>query len=189
MEAATAVFLEKGYAGATLDDVIARSGGSRQTLYTLFGGKAGLFAALVAERSSAIFEPFMNDEINDRPPQEVLPKLGARYLAIILTPEALGMYRIVVAESGARKQIGELFWLSGPGNARVLLTRYFTTQAKRRTLRLDDPERAAREFVGMLLGTLHLECLLGVRGAPDAAEIEANVANVVELFLNGCRNR
>jgi len=187
MDAATKVFLEKGYAGATLDDVIARSGGSRQTLYALFGGKQGLFEALVAERSASIFEPFIAAEIADLPPEEILPKLGARYLAIVTTKEALGVYRIVVAESAARREIGEAFWRAGPGNARTLLARYFATQAERQVLALDDPEQAAREFVGMLLGTMHMECLLGLRGTPAPAEIEASVRNVVRQFLDGCR--
>ena len=53
--AAREVFHQKGFAEATLDDVIALSGGSRQTLYALFGGKQGLFEALVTETCESIF--------------------------------------------------------------------------------------------------------------------------------------
>ena len=187
MDAATAVFLEKGYAGATLDDIIARSGGSRQTLYALFGGKQGLFEALVAERAESIFEAFPADELDDRLPDEVLTSLGIRYLEIVTTPEALGTYRLVVAESAARKEIAEVFWRLGPGNGRTLLSRYLAGQVKRGVLRLDDPESAARQFMGMLMGTLHLECLLGLRSTPVPAEIEAHVRSVVGQFLDGCR--
>jgi TetR/AcrR family transcriptional repressor of mexJK operon len=81
LEAATAVFLEKGYANATLDDIIARSGGSLQTLYSLFGGKQGLFEALIAELSSEIFAPFWAETLLDRQPEEVLVDVGIRYLA------------------------------------------------------------------------------------------------------------
>ena len=118
----------------------------------------------------------------------MLPKLGARYLAVITTPEALGMYRIVVAESAARKEIGELFWEAGPGNARRLMTRYFAMQVERQALDMDDTARAASEFIGMLIGTLHMECLFGLRSTPTPAEIEANVRNVVRQFLDGCRH-
>lgn len=186
MEAANAVFLEKGYAAATLDDIIARSGGSRQTLYALFGGKQGLFEALVAERSAAIFEAFPADELNDRDPDEVLRRLGCRYLEIVTTQDALGIYRLVVAESATRKEIAELFWRAGPANARTLLGRYFARQAERDVLRIEDPVQAARHFIGMLLGTLHMECLLGLRATPTPAEIELHVQSVVRQFLNGC---
>jgi TetR/AcrR family transcriptional repressor of mexJK operon len=187
MAAATAVFLEKGYASATLDDVIARSGGSRQTLYALFGGKQGLFEALVAERSASIFEPLSGDDIQDLPPEEVLLRIGARYLEIILTPEALGVFRLVMAESAARKEIAELFWRSGPGNGRTILARYFASLARRGVLKLDDPEQAARHYIGMLMGTMHMECLMGLRGTPEPAEIKQNVGKAVKQFLDGCR--
>jgi TetR/AcrR family transcriptional repressor of mexJK operon len=187
MQAATAVFLEKGYAGATLDDVIARSGGSRQTLYTLFGGKQGIFEALVAERSASIFEPFSEEDLNDRAPEEVLPKLGARYLDIITTPDALGVYRLVVGESSGRKELVELFWRYGPGAGRAQVARYFASLAKRGVLHLRDPEQSAGLFLGMLIGTMHMECLLGVRGTPSTAEIEAQVSDAVTQFLFGCR--
>src|SRR5258708_3587365 len=80
LEAATAVFLEKGYANATLDDIIARSGGSRQTLYSLFGGKQGLFEALIAEHCDKLFASFRAEGLLDRPPDEVLVEGGIRYL-------------------------------------------------------------------------------------------------------------
>lgn len=187
MDAATQVFLEKGYAGATLDDVIARSGGSRQTLYALFGGKQGMFEALVSERSASIFESFSADDLSNRPPDEVLNRFGTRYLQIITTPEALGMYRLVVAEGAARKELVELFWRLGPGSGRSLLARYFAEVMQRNALQLDDPEQAAGHFMGMLLGTMHMECLLGLRGTPALAEIADSVAQVVKQFLEGCR--
>lgn len=143
--------------------------------------------ALVAERSTSIFAPFLTDDVQDRPPEEFLLKLGARYLEIVTTPDALVMYRLVVAEISARKEVAELFWRSGPGHARVLLSRYFAIQVKHQMLKLDDPDQAARDFIGLLLGTMHMECVLRLRSKPAPAEIEASVRNVVRLFLDGCR--
>lgn len=42
-----------------------------------------------------------------------------------------------------------------------MLGRYLAGQVERGMLRLDDQEQAARYFMGMMLGTLHMECLLG----------------------------
>jgi TetR/AcrR family transcriptional regulator, mexJK operon transcriptional repressor len=187
LEAASAVFLEKGYAAATLDDVIARSGGSRQTLYALFGGKEGLFQAIVAERSAAIFEAFPADASHGRAPEEVLTELGIRYLEIVTTPEALGMYRLVVAEGAARPELAEQFWNSGPANARTQIGRYLAEQHRRGTLEVADPPGAAGEFWGLLLGLLHLECLLGLRAKPGRAELESHVRKAVACFLDGYR--
>ena len=56
LSAASEVFQKKGFAEATLDDVIALSGGSRQTLYELFGGKQGLFEAIISDNCERSFE-------------------------------------------------------------------------------------------------------------------------------------
>ena len=187
LEAATAVFLKKGYANATLDDVIARSGGSRQTLYSLFGDKQGLFEALVAERGDKIFAPFRAEGLLDRPPDEVLVEVGIRFLETVTTPDALGVYRLVVAEGVFMRELAERFWEVGPGHARALLAGYFEEQTRRGTLRLQDPEQAASQFLGMLLGNLQLQCLVGLREAPGPEEIEALVRTAVARFLDGCR--
>lgn len=187
LEAATAVFLKKGYANATLDDVIARSGGSRQTLYALFGGKQGLFEALVAERSDKIFAPFRAEGLLDRPPDEVLVEVGIRFLETVTTPDALGVYRLVVAEGVFMRELAERFWEVGPGHTRALLAGYFEEQTRRGTLRLQDPEQAASQFLGMLLGNLQLQCLVGLREVPGPEEIEALVRTAVARFLDGCR--
>jgi TetR/AcrR family transcriptional repressor of mexJK operon len=188
LEAATAAFLEKGYANTTLDDIIARSGGSRQTLYALFGGKQGLFAALVTERSSRIFSCWEEDsDLLDRPPEQVLVEVGMRYLEAVTTPEALGVYRLVVAECMSMKELAEQFWERGPDRARAVLAHYFEQQAGRGILLVEDPEQAARQFWGMLLGNRHMQCLLGLRPAPDRVEIEAYVRTAVTRFLDGCR--
>ena len=57
LKAATAVFLRRGFEGATLDEVIGRSGGSRTTLYEQFGGKEGLFAAIIDDLCHRLTAP------------------------------------------------------------------------------------------------------------------------------------
>ena len=92
LDAANAAFLEKGYAGTTLGDIIARSGGSRQTLYALFGGKQGLFEATVAERNAEIFRPLRAEGHLDRAPEVVLVEIGKHFLRNVLSPQALGLF-------------------------------------------------------------------------------------------------
>lgn len=187
LDAATAVFLEKGYGAATLDDVIARSGGSRQTLYSLFGGKQGLFEAIIAETSGKIFATFHTDDLLDRTPDEVLVDIGVRYLGTVLSPNALGLYRLVLAEGVFMKSLAARFWETGPGRGRKLLAEYFEQQTLRGALDLADCETAASQFMGLLLSSLQMQCLLGVREAPGPEEIQLFVQTAVARFLDGCR--
>ncbi len=87
------------------------------------------------------------------------------------------------------KELAERFWAMGPAHARAFLAEYFEQQTRRGTLRLQDPEQAAHQFWGMLLGSFQMQCLLGLREAPEPDEIEVFVRTAVAWFLDGCRAR
>lgn len=185
--AAAEVFAEKGYAEATLDDVIARSGGSRQTLYALFGGKQGLFEALIGEKCAAIFGRLLGEQTAAQPLEAELAVFGRGFLEVVTGAEATALYRLVIAEAPRIPEIAEAFWKQGPGRGRMLLAKYLTKHAERGVLRVADPEMAASAFLGMLVGQLQLQVVLGLRDPPKSAEIETIVGVAVTHFLDGCR--
>jgi AcrR family transcriptional regulator len=189
LQAANAAFLEKGYANTTLGDIIAKSGGSRQTLYALFGGKQGLFEAIVAELNAEIFRPLRAEGQLDRAPEDVLVEIGTRFVETVLTPSALGVYRLVVAEGPFMRELSEQFWNLGPARTVTAFENYFAEQTRRGILNLADAKQAARQFQGMLLGNFQMQCLLGVREIPPPEEIEAFVKSAVTRFLDGSRHR
>jgi len=188
LNAATAAFLEKGYASTTLGDIIAKSGGSRQTLYALFGGKQGLFETIVAERNAEIFRPLQAEGLLDREPEDVLVEIGMRFVEMVLTPDALGVFRLVVAEGPAMRELSERFWDLGPARTISAFEGYFAEQTLRGVLNLADAKLAARQFQGMLLGNFQMQCLLGICEIPSAEEIETFVKTSVARFLDGSRN-
>jgi TetR/AcrR family transcriptional regulator, mexJK operon transcriptional repressor len=186
LAAAREVFQEKGYAAATLDDVIARSGGSRQTLYAQFGGKQGLFEAMVLDRCSTVFEALAPLVAVARGPEEVLEEVGIRFLTAITSPKGLTLYRLVIAEAPRMPEIAQRFWTFGPARTRVLLAEYFDKQVERGVLHIPDTQVAAGHFIDMLPGTVRLQCVLGLREPPSQEEIRKIVRNAVGHFLRGC---
>jgi TetR/AcrR family transcriptional regulator, mexJK operon transcriptional repressor len=187
LNAANAAFLEKGYANTTLGDIIAKSGGSRQTLYALFGGKQGLFEAIVAERNAEMFRPLRAEGQLDRAPEDVLVEIGIRFVQMVLAPDAIGVFRLVVAEGPSMRELSERFWDLGPARTIDAFEGYFAEQSRRGVLRVDDAKQAARQLQGILLGNFHMQCLLGVREPPSPEEIRAFVKTAVTRFLDGSR--
>jgi AcrR family transcriptional regulator len=57
LRAAADLLLERGYAGVSVDEVVARAGGSKTNVYTYFGGKDGLFAAVMQRFCDEIVGP------------------------------------------------------------------------------------------------------------------------------------
>jgi AcrR family transcriptional regulator len=185
LDAANAAFLDKGYANTTLGDIIARSGGSRQTLYALFGGKQGLFEAIISERSAEFLRPLRAQGQYERTPEAILVEIGTHFLQAVLAPAAIGLFRLVVAEGPFMPELSERCWALGPANTVAEFERYFGEHTRGGVLKLRDPNLAAHQFLGLLLGTFHMQCLLGVRETPSGQEIETSVKAAVKLFLDG----
>jgi TetR/AcrR family transcriptional repressor of mexJK operon len=186
LAAAREVFQEKGFAAATLDDVIARSGGSRATLYEQFGGKQGLFEAMVSDRCSTVFEALAPAQIATQPPEEVLEEVGIRFLTAITSPKGLSLYRLIIAEAPRMPEIAQRYWTLGPARTRAMLAEYFDRQVVRGVLRLPDTLAAAGYFIDMLPGSVRLQCVLGLRDPPAPEEIRQTVRAAVAHFLHGC---
>jgi TetR/AcrR family transcriptional repressor of mexJK operon len=186
LAAARQVFEKKGFAEATLDDVIALSGGSRQTLYALFGGKQGLFEAITSDTCETIFQGLTPEKLATRATDEVLKEVGTRYLAIVTSPPCLSLHRLVVAEMPRIPEVAQRFWKLGPGRSRAFLSEFFDRQIERGLLRMPDSHAAAEYFLEMLSGTVRLQCLIGLRQPPTPREIEEIVHGAVAHFLHGC---
>lgn len=120
--AATDVFLQYGFEGATLDMVIERAGGSRSTLYKNFGDKEGLFAAVIADMIDDIFS-----EPDEKLPhfntiESILAFYGSRFLLNVLKPQSISLYRLILGEYNRFPEISHAFFEQGPVKSYRLLT-------------------------------------------------------------------
>jgi TetR/AcrR family transcriptional repressor of mexJK operon len=187
LEAATAVFLERGYEGATLGEIVARSGGSRATLYAQFGDKAGLFAAIIAALCERIVAPVAARI--EGPAEAALLAVGRGFMRVMMAPDSLSLYRIVIADGARFPELAEAVFSAGPKAAAEGLARYLAKKVRSGELALGDPGASARHFLEMVKGDLHFRALLGLAPAPSAVEVEACVALAVKTFLDGARPR
>src|SRR5690606_26762252 len=98
LEAALAVFAEKGFAATRLDEVARRAGVSKGTLYLYFEGKEALFEAVV--RSAIV--PRIADaetmlERHDGSAAELLAKLYRLFADVISDPKVSAIPKLVIA--------------------------------------------------------------------------------------------
>jgi len=93
------VFRAKGFEGASMSDVAERLGGSKATLYRYYGSKEELFAAALEE---ALRE--QNDDAYQRITRAAdlrdrLLEFADTYLKFRLTPEMIGVHRLMIASA------------------------------------------------------------------------------------------
>lgn len=183
LDAARALFFEKGYEATTLGEVVARSGGSLSTLYELFGNKPGLLAALVRERCEAIAAVVEGVGIAALPPRDALCTVGRHLVAQLTDPSSIALYRVVVAETPRQPELGRQFYAAGPEPGRRMMAGFLAGQTAQGALQVDDADEAALFFFNMLLGNYQSRLLCGLPAADDAAEVERHIGRTVDAFL------
>jgi AcrR family transcriptional regulator len=177
---AESVFLERGYADATMQVIAARAGASKETIYRHFGCKEALFSEIVRRRSARILG---GEEIAlSGSPAKVLLDLALNLLRLLGAPAALCLYRVVVAEAPREPELGRIFYAQGPGRVVARLAGYLKLAAARGELCVGDADLAARLFIGAVIA--HHQLLRLVMGASfSEAELVAHAREAVRLFL------
>lgn len=185
LEAASEVFLQEGYQGASIEAVIDRVGGSKRAIYSHFGGKQELFAALVAEASSKVIGAASPGNVEGKDIEDTLRTIGLQLSRVLMAPTTLGLYRAVMAEGPRQPDVARAFFENGPGRVSARLAQLLEQFAARGVISIADGQRAAERFIGMLRDDVHLQAVLGLRAPPGEAEMAESVAQVVRIFIHG----
>ena len=142
-------FLAHGYAGTSMDRVAAAARVSKATVYSHFGDKEGLFAALVERLAKQRFQILFNAEPPVGEAKIVLPQLAATLLnQVIEDTEYLTFMRVIVAESGRFPNLAKIFIRHITQPVLEKLVHYLASHPE---LNIPDPEAAARIFLGALV--------------------------------------
>ena len=187
LDAAAQVFLENGYGGATIDLVIERAGASKATVYSFFGGKDGLFAAIVEERAERILAAFGDPEVVDADVLADLAHIARRYMEVVMAPDAVGLYRLIIAEGVRFPELARTFHQLGPDRTNAHLAGILSIWRERALIRLDDPHLAAVQFFDTVSGDLHRRAMAGIIPQDLRAAVQRSIDNAVQVFWNGIR--
>jgi AcrR family transcriptional regulator len=184
IEAAMAVFLERGYDAASMALVSARVGGSKQTLYSYFPSKDALFMAVIMEKGAGRIDPAFQalEEMVDL--REGLTRFATALSAFLVADEIVALRRMVIAESG-RSSLGRQFFDVIKSRGWSRLADLFSRAMDQGRLRRADPWLAATQFQALCEGGLFQERLYGAREAASDADIVQAAEGVVDLFMRG----
>ncbi len=182
LQAAVEVFLERGYADATVDAVVDKAGGSKATVYAMFGNKEGLFAAVAADCAERFAASIGAVPVCESL-ETSLRRIARAYLDIVLHPTKLAMFRMISGDCGRLPEVGDVFYRLGPEAATRAVGKFLRDCAARHGGELADADALAGYFLGALRGSLFNRVLLNPTRAPTSREIDDHVAAVVALFL------
>ncbi|MFJ4576979.1 TetR/AcrR family transcriptional regulator C-terminal domain-containing protein [Streptomyces sp. NPDC088846] len=154
MEAATSVFMEKGYSGTSMDDIAKLAAVSKQTVYKHFSDKEKLFAEIVLATTDRI--EGVIDLVADIPSDadaldENLTRLARQFLTTLTQAQVLQLRRLVIANADVFPELGATWYEQGFERVLVTLAATFQRLAEDGLLRIDEPFLAANHFSGLLL--------------------------------------
>ena len=183
MDAAKELFLQKGYAATSLEEIVSTSGGSLATLYQLFGNKQGLWEALVAEVTEILTAPLQDAMVHHGDPRAVLKEFGRRLDALERSRVCAGAFRLMLAEGSKYPELARTLYGKGPDASRRIVAEYLDSEVAAGTLDIADTARATEQFCSLICSDTALRNAFGVLTAPDEAELDKRLDDAVDMFL------
>lgn len=164
--------------------IASEAGASKETLYSHFGDKAGLFAALVRHNATAINEELQAALADDAlPPSQVLYRFGCGLLRLLLGEQAVAINRAAIAEATSTPELGQILTAAGRDTTGPLFVAYLEAQRSRGLLTFHSADEALGVFLGLLLRDRQVRRLLGVEPPPTDADVDAHARQAVSYFL------
>lgn len=183
MDIAVEVLSERGYRDASMLEVARRASASKETLYAWFGDKQGLLEALInrnAQRVQSVLAGHLDGKAS---PQRLLVEFGCALLDLLLGDSAVALNRAAISEAKSDPTLARLLASAGRQSVLPSFIRLLEMHAESGALKLDDPPRAAEDFLGLLLGDAQVRRLLGVMVPPGKAQIAARSTRATRAFL------
>ena len=181
LEAAKSVFLERGYGAASMSEISARVGGSKQTLYSYFTSKDELFVAVMLEKGAILIDPLFDSFHDNRDLPAGLSEFAIQFLRFIVSPEILTFRRIIHAE-GAKSNLGKLFFENGPKRGWTRMAADFGRAMDDGRMRRADPWQAVMQFNALCEAGQIQRLFEGVVEAIDDADLVSAAQAAVDVF-------
>lgn len=184
IQGARKVFMERGFEGASVDEIARTAGASKATLYSYFPDKRQLFTAVVQAGCLRQGGGMALGRLDPGEPIEAaLRRIAGEFGTFVLSPGALEMFRTCIAEAGRFPELGRAFYAAGPGRARAQLVALLDDAVARGELAIDDTGLAADQFAALAKARVFLATLLGQTIAPDDPELARVADEAVATFL------
>lgn len=185
LNAATVLFLSRGFGATSIEAVARRARISKRTFYHRFENKAELYRAVVQRLLQRWLPPF--EAAFDAPEalDEMLQHLAQQMLAMALSPEALALRRLLVAEAERFPELVDIANEQGASRGIERIAALLEAERRSGRIALEDCRFAAMQFQEMVL-SIPLRRAMGF-GTPMTDDDRADWARqCAALFLYGC---
>jgi AcrR family transcriptional regulator len=185
VDAAMAVFAERGYSAARLEEIARRAGISKGSLYLYFETKEEIFHAVVAQAIAPNIQAIrVLIAAHPGPLEDLLRLVAERVGRLIDTPPVGGVLKMVIGEAGNFPQLARVWHDDLVAHVLGALTDAIRAAQHRGEVRSGDPRAYALEVVApMLLGVIWRETFVPVGAEPF--DLPALARQHIETMIDG----
>lgn len=189
LDAALAVFSEKGFAATKVEEVAQRAGVSKGTIYLYFPSKDALMEGIVRRTVAPIAEhalPDMNKFEGD--PRVPIVMLVGTLCTLLSDPNSMAVPRLVLREIMNFPAIAELYRREVLAKAIPALTALVARGVASGHLRPVDPEMTVRSIIGPIVAHIALSEVFEIRPGEGLA-LDKMAENHLDILFYGISAR
>jgi AcrR family transcriptional regulator len=186
LDEATTLVLERGFEGASINELSARVGGSKTTLYAQFGNKEELFAAVVDNALRETIVEFDSIDYDHVEFEAGLIAIAGLFLRTVGSRQSIDVCRLAYFEARRTPEIGRLYLENGPIQGFHGLERFLQRHIDLGRLRSSSATKAADYFLGMLLHKFMLWRYCEATKPLTKRQAALRAAEVTHDFLKIC---
>jgi AcrR family transcriptional regulator len=184
LAAALDLFVERGYAAARLDDVAARAGVSKGTLYLYFTNKEELFKAVVRENVVPVIgEAEGIIDAYEGPSAQLFREIALGWWERIGNTRLSGITKLIMAESCNFPEVTQFYHDEVITRANAMIVRMLERGVARGEFRPLDASQAVNVVIAPMLMLMMWKHSFSACGGQIAADRYLEI--YMDLFLNG----
>jgi AcrR family transcriptional regulator len=183
LNAAFEVLREQGYRATQTREIAARAKVSKREIYSEFGSKEGIFAAVIAARAERMRRPAVRPDVSSRPAfAATLRQVGVAFLEQLYDPAVVSTFRLAIASAEESPQVARILERNAFGpNGRALGE--MMAGAVEAGILTGEASQLASRFFALLTGDMHVALLLGIADPPKPRQVTRHAEEVAAAFL------
>ena len=183
LDKATACFLRDGYAATSIEAIARLCSVAKRTIYARWSGKQALFLA-VLRRLMAKWLAMSGSWTDSGDLKENLTQAADKIMTIALSPEAIALHRLLIAENARFPELPAMGRAAGSHEGVIRIAAMLRDGIARGQVDEHDTIFAAEQFLHLLLSGPQRRAL-GLGSALDAEQTIVWRNKTIHLFLGG----
>jgi len=183
LDAATALFFERGINATTMESVADRAAVSKMTVYANFADKPALLVAVFDRNTKSFRLPELSRGVDLESSAAHLNEFGERLVAFLTRPDIIKSARMMAESAEQYPDLAKAFYAAGPAATISRVAGFLKSLVEHGKLAIDDAELAAEQLTASWLGLSQLQLSLGVAAPLTAAAISHRVRVATSAML------